>query len=43
VTVADLDGKTRRLPADVLLPFFGLDADLGPIAQWGMERWNSTM
>ena len=37
VSVADLDGKTKRLEADVLLPFFGLAADLGPIAQWGME------
>ncbi len=36
VTVADLDGKTRALEADVLLPFFGLAAELGPIAQWGM-------
>jgi len=37
VIVADLDGKTRVLEADVLLPFFGLAAELGPIAQWGME------
>ena len=36
VTVADLDGGTRSLPADVLLPFFGLATDLGPIAQWGL-------
>ena len=37
VSVADLDGKTRSLAADVLLPFFGLATDLGPIAQWGMQ------
>ena len=37
VIVADLDGSTRKLPADVLLPFFGLATDLGPIAQWGLE------
>ena len=37
VIVADLDGKTRRLPADVLLPFFGLSMNLGPIAQWGLD------
>jgi len=37
VDVADLDGKTRALPADVLLPFFGLSMDLGPIAGWGLE------
>ncbi len=36
VEVADLDGATRRLPADVLLPFFGLSTDLGAIAQWGL-------
>ncbi|HET9147890.1 MAG TPA: FAD-dependent oxidoreductase, partial [Acetobacteraceae bacterium] len=36
VEVADLDGATRHLPADILLPFFGLAMDLGPIAQWGM-------
>jgi thioredoxin reductase (NADPH) len=37
VIVADLDGRTRRLPADVLLPFFGLSMNLGPIAQWGLN------
>jgi thioredoxin reductase (NADPH) len=37
VEVADLDGKTRHLPADVLLPFFGLSMDLGPIAHWGLD------
>jgi thioredoxin reductase (NADPH) len=36
VEVADLDGGTRHLPADVLLPFFGLSTDLGPLADWGM-------
>lgn len=38
VEVATLRGETRRLPADVLLPFFGLSMDLGPIAAWGLER-----
>jgi thioredoxin reductase (NADPH) len=37
VIVADLDGKTRRLQADVLLPFFGLSMNLGPIAAWGLN------
>lgn len=37
VIVADLDGATRRLEADRLLPFFGLATDLGPIAQWGLD------
>ncbi|HUK58374.1 MAG TPA: NAD(P)/FAD-dependent oxidoreductase [Stellaceae bacterium] len=36
IVVADLDGKTQRLDADVLLPFFGLSQNLGPIAQWGL-------
>jgi thioredoxin reductase (NADPH) len=36
VEVADLDGATRHLEADVLLPFFGLSMDLGPIAEWGL-------
>jgi thioredoxin reductase (NADPH) len=38
VEVATLQGETRKLPADVLLPFFGLSMDLGPIAAWGLER-----
>ena len=37
VEVANLDGNTRRLDADVLLAFFGLSMDLGPIAQWGLD------
>ncbi len=37
VTVATLDGATRRLEADVLLPFFGLAMNLGPIAEWGLD------
>ena len=36
VEVADLDGQTRLLAADRLLPFFGLSMDLGPIADWGL-------
>lgn len=37
VEVATLQGESRRLPTDVLLPFFGLSMDLGPIAAWGLE------
>lgn len=37
VIVADLAGATRRLPADILLPFFGLSMNLGPVAQWGLN------
>jgi thioredoxin reductase (NADPH) len=36
VEVADLDGQTKHIPADILLPFFGLAMELGPIAQWGL-------
>ena len=37
VEVADLDGGTRRIAADVLLPFFGLAMELGPLADWGFD------
>jgi len=37
VTVADLSGNSRDIAADVLLPFFGLAANLGPIADWGLD------
>lgn len=36
VAVATLDGVTKKIDADVLLPFFGLSMALGPIADWGM-------
>lgn len=36
VIVQTLDGDERRLPADVLLPFYGLSSDLGPIAGWDL-------
>lgn len=36
VRVATMEGQTRDIPADVLLPFFGLSMDLGPIADWGL-------
>ena len=37
VEVATLEGDVKAIPADVLLPFFGLSMDLGPIAAWGLE------
>lgn len=37
VIVKDLDGGIKSLPADVLLPFFGLAMNLGPIANWGLN------
>ncbi len=37
VIAADLDGNERRLEADVLLPFYGLSQNLGPVAEWGLN------
>lgn len=37
VIVADLDGNEKALDADVMLPFFGLATDLGPIKSWGLD------
>lgn len=37
VRVADLDDQEKVLEADVLLPFFGLAMNLGPIAEWGLN------
>ncbi len=36
VQVATLKGEVKTLPADVLLPFYGLSMELGPIADWGL-------
>jgi thioredoxin reductase (NADPH) len=36
VNVTTLDGVEKKIPADVLLPFFGLSMSLGPIAEWGL-------
>ncbi len=37
VVVKTLEGEERRLEADMLLPFFGLSMNLGPIAGWGLD------
>lgn len=37
VRVKTLEGVTRRLEADYLLPFYGLAMELGPIAHWGLN------
>ena len=37
VVVSTLEGEKRTLAADVLLPFFGLAMELGPIADWGLN------
>lgn len=41
VVVQSLDGNTKEIPADVLLPFFGLSMNLGPIAEWGLGLDNN--
>jgi len=45
VIVADMDGNARTLEADVLLPFFGLSQNIGPIADWslGVEHSHVTV
>ena len=37
VIVSTLEGEERALEADILLPFFGLSMELGPIAEWGLN------
>lgn len=37
VKVSTLEGEERSLEADVLLPFFGLSMNLGPISTWGLH------
>ncbi len=37
VIVKTLSGDIREIHADILLPFFGLAMNLGPIAEWGLE------
>lgn len=36
IEVADLDGKTRELPAQHLLAFFGMVPQLGPLKDWNL-------
>ncbi len=37
VEVSTLEGEKKMLEADILLPFFGLAMELGPIAEWGLN------
>ncbi|MBS0186074.1 MAG: NAD(P)/FAD-dependent oxidoreductase [Proteobacteria bacterium] len=36
VQLQDMDGAIKSVETDVLLPFFGLSMNLGPIAEWGL-------
>ncbi len=40
VEVSDTTGAVKSLKADVLLPFYGLATDLGPIESWGLATEN---
>lgn len=37
VIVKSFEGETKEIPADFLLPFYGLAMNLGPIAHWGLQ------
>lgn len=37
VECADMEGAISSIPADALLPFYGLASNLGPIASWGLQ------
>lgn len=43
VEVVNLDGAVKVIETDVLLPFYGLAAKLGPIAQWGLSLSDNTV
>ncbi len=40
VQIKDDKDNIRSLEADILLPFFGLSAELGPLANWGLNLAN---
>ncbi len=37
VRLISMEGEEKTLEADILLPFFGLASELGPISQWGLN------
>jgi len=37
VAVKTMKGEEKQIQADVLLPFFGLSMDPGPLADWGLN------
>lgn len=43
VILDDLKGGEIELEADILLPFYGLAAKLGPIAEWGLNLHSNTI
>ena len=43
ITIKYEDGKTEKIPTDVILGFFGLIMKLGPIAEWGLNMDKKTI
>ena len=43
ITIKFDDGKTEKIPTDVMLGFFGLIMKLGPIAEWGLNMNKKTI
>ena len=37
IDIIDLDGNIQNIEADILLPFFGLAMELGPILEWNLD------
>lgn len=37
VILKDFDGNSKSFPADILLSFYGLAMDIGPIEHWGLD------
>lgn len=37
VIVKTMKGESKSIEADILLPFFGLSMDPGPVAMWGLD------
>ncbi len=43
ITIKFDDGKTEKIPTDIILSFFGLIMKLGPIAEWGLNMDKKTI
>ena len=43
ITIKFDDGKTEKIPTDIILGFFGLIMKLGPIAEWGLNMDKKTI
>ena len=43
ITIKYDNGKTEKIPTDVILGFFGLIMKLGPIAEWGLNMNKKTI